>query len=655
MTISRIFGGVVVCATLGSAWAMAEESPDSVYRAIRDNDLAVVQRLVNSGNGNERDKRGTTPLMYAAAVGSLEAMRMLLDHGADVNAANDFGATALMWAITDPEKVRLLLAKGADVNANSKMGKTPLLLAAANDGSSATVRLLLDRGANLQVRDKTQTTPLLAATYANDTATIRLLVDRGAAVNDKRDNGLTPLMYAAQNGNLKAVEWLLARGADVNAVSAPAAEQGVKNGPLALGSFTPLLLAAATSGPEVAKALLDAGARIDARDVRQMTPLMLAIASDHADPRTVRLLLERGANPANRDSNGLTAADWARKYNAPAILHELGLNRERAPEARVILPTALLRKSDPSQAAARSVALLQKMRGSFFANGGCGACHAQNLTAVAVNAAWVSHIPVNEGAKAGELKGALLGYSSFEQPLLQRVDPPVPDILAYALLQLGTQGAPADRTTDAMVHDLAAQQRQAGNWHVGGMARPPMADGDISRTALGIYALKHYAPGGRKPEFQDRVSRAAAWLRSAKPKTTEDLSMQLLGLKWAGDQATARYAARKLVLLQRGDGGWGQTPNLPTDAYATGLVLNAIREAGIPVADPVYRRGVEYLLQTQQTDGSWYVRSRVAKFQPYFESGFAHGPDQWISSAATAWASAALSYAAAPQQLAKAR
>jgi hypothetical protein len=68
-------------------------------------------------------------------------------------------------------------------------------------------------------------------------------------------------------------------------------------------------------------------------------------------------------------------------------LREFGLGRERAPEARVIIPTALLRKSDPAQAAARSVELLQRSSGSFFAQGGCGACHSQNLTAVAVNAA----------------------------------------------------------------------------------------------------------------------------------------------------------------------------------------------------------------------------------------------------------------------------
>ena len=54
------------------------------------------------------------------------------------------------------------------------------------------------------------------------------------------------------------------------------------------------------------------------------------------------------------------------------------------------------------------------------------------------------------------------------------------------------------------------------------------------------------------------------------------------------------------------------------------------------------KRGTNYLLSTQRADGSWYVRSRSPKFQPYFEGGFAYGPDQWISSMATGWATTAL-------------
>ena len=97
------------------------------------------------------------------------------------------------------------------------------------------------------------------------------------------------------------------------------------------------------------------------------------------------------------------------------------------------------------------------------------------------------------------------------------------------------------------------------------------------------------------------------------------------------------------VAAQRPDGGWAQNPNLESDAYATGESLWALHESGLlKPTDPAYRRGVKFLLSTQWPDGSWYVRSRAPKFQPYFESGFAFAHDQWVSSAATSYAVMAL-------------
>jgi hypothetical protein len=74
-------------------------------------------------------------------------------------------------------------------------------------------------------------------------------------------------------------------------------------------------------------------------------------------------------------------------------------------------------------------------------------------------------------------------------------------------------------------------------------------------------------------------------------------------------------------------------------------VLTALRTVGVPAADAGYRRGVSYLLKTQLPDGSWYVKSRSKPFQPYYESGFPHGKDQFISIAASSWATAALALA----------
>jgi hypothetical protein len=82
--------------------------------------------------------------------------------------------------------------------------------------------------------------------------------------------------------------------------------------------------------------------------------------------------------------------------------------------------------------------------------------------------------------------------------------------------------------------------------------------------------------------------------------------------------------------------------------YATGKSLFALPTAGLAPSDPTYARAVGYLLNTQQEDGTWYVRTRALPIQPYFDAGFPHGFDQWISAAGTSWAALALSQAGSP-------
>jgi hypothetical protein len=85
---------------------------------------------------------------------------------------------------------------------------------------------------------------------------------------------------------------------------------------------------------------------------------------------------------------------------------------------------------------------------------------------------------------------------------------------------------------------------------------------------------------------------------------------------------------------------------LPSDAYATGQALVALRESGLfKPGSPGFKLGVEFLLGTEEPEGSWHVRGRSLPVQPLFESGFPHGRDQWISAAGTSWAAMALSLA----------
>lgn len=646
--MGRSFLSSLLVLAFGVVSAFAQNPSDRFYQAIRNNDLSTLRTLLKTADVNLKDQKESTPLMYAAAFGSLDAMRILLDAGADVNAKNALSVSPMLWCAGDLEKVRLLVSKGADVNARSKQNQTPLLIAATHDGASEIVKLLLDKGADASARGFMNTTALLSATYANDTAIVKLLLQKRVDVNAKDVTGQTALMNAASYGNAEVARMLLAKGADVNAAGEAGGQQ-VKNGDIALGSFTALLLGAAYGGPEAIKVLLDAGAKVNVQDVRGMTPLMLAIATDRADARVVRLLLAKGADAAIKSKNGETAADWARKFSNPRILAALGIDKVQAFTAPAIIAADDRKLPTPREAVEKSLPMLQRTGASFLKEGGCVSCHAQNLTAMAVSLARGNKLAVDDATAAVQSKTVRLQWASFEPLILQRVDPPgAMDSLMYSVLHLAVEGAEPDHTVDAIVHNIAGEQRVKGNWTIPGIARPPMEDGDFSRTAICLRSLAAYTLPGRKAEFDERIQRAAGWLKAATPRTTEDRSMQLLGLKWANvDHRELEDGLKKLMALQRADGGWAQTPDLTSDAYATGEVLYTIHELGVSAGHQAYRRGVAYLLKTQLPDGSWHVASRAPKFQPYFQSGFPYDHDQWISSSATAWATMALTHAVA--------
>jgi ankyrin repeat protein len=622
-------------------------SSDDFYKAIRANDLTLLESLIAKSDVNVKDRHGATPLMYAAAVGSVDAVKALLAKGADAKAKNSFDATALMWGAANPEKVRVLVEAGADVNARSKQGMTPLLIAASNAGSIEIVRLLLAEGADPKATDESGTT-LLAAATANDLDLVRLFIEKGVDGNAADIRGNTALQFAASNGNLAMVKLLLSKGADVNAATTRATQ--VRKGPIALSHLTALMYAAPYGTPELLRTLIDAGAKVNARDIRDMTPLMLAVSSETQDPAVVRLLLEKGADVKAKSNLGETALDWARKFGNPAVIRILEDAGGTATPAAQTSSAMILHVADlkPEAAIARSIALLQQASTGFFKESGCVGCHHQNFTAMAVAAARKKGIRVDEEAAAEHLKVVKAQWTGAQEFLLQRLDPPgASDTLAYSLLGLAAVEYPADAITDSMVVNMAQEQQPDGSWGVGGVARSPLEEGNIARTALGIRTLRHYGPKGLQSEFDKRLAKARDFLLEAQAKTTDDWAMLLLGLKWAGASAEKTgVAAKGLLHLQREDGGWAGNPHLESDAYATGEALCALDESGtLKAVDARYQRGVAFLLRTQQADGSWHVKSRAVKFQPYFQSGFPYDHDQWISASGTAMAAMALANA----------
>jgi len=257
-----------------------------------------------------------------------------------------------------------------------------------------------------------------------------------------------------------------------------------------------------------------------------------------------------------------------------------------------------------------------------------------------------SGLPVDERLASNQVKRIAAFLETWRERALQGVGiPGDSDTVGYILLGLSAEKHAPDDATDAMARFVKGQQYPDGGWRIFAH-RPPIESSDIEVTAVSLRSLQIYGPRALREEYQAAVKRAADWLMKAHPETTEDRVFQLLGLRWAGlnsTQAIIRGGVRGLLATQRPDGGWSQIPSLASDAYATGQALVAVREAGgLRATDPAYKRGIVFLLKTQLEDGSWYVKSRSIPFQPFFESGFPHGHDQWVSMAASNWATMAL-------------
>ena len=220
------------------------------------------------------------------------------------------------------------------------------------------------------------------------------------------------------------------------------------------------------------------------------------------------------------------------------------------------------------------------------------------------------------------------------------------DTAGYALLTLELAGHKPDDRTEAVAEYLVKTQADRGYWKTVSN-RPPSEASDFTATYLALRGLRVWGGKDQKERAEKRVKASREWLFKSKPKDTEDRVFRLFALKEVkADDKEIGAAAWELLKTQRADGGWGQLDAMASDAYATGSAMVALHEAaGLSPNHPAYSRGVAFLVKTQEPDGSWWVKSRSKPFQPYYEGGFPHFKNQFISSTASGWATTALVYA----------
>ena len=413
----------------------------------------------------------------------------------------------------------------------------------------------------------------------------------------------------------------------------------------------PLGNAAGFGNVRLIQRLLDRGADVNARGRGGRSILIDLVNSDSFPVESVTTLIERGADTNGRTEAGQTALDFAiLRGQTPIVdlLVKAGAKPGKTSSGRVSPP-----KSAGSVRAAllRTIPLLQRSDIGFVQKTGCVSCHHNTLTAMTIAAARSAGVPVDDQAARTQLASIASYIDVWSERTLQGLGIPGDnDTVSSVLIGMAAQQHPPDPATDALARYLKSRQSPDGHWRPIAH-RPPLESSAIQATAASLRALQVYALKARRNEYETAIERAKEWLKQAPAATTQDRAFQILGLRWAGEdrETLRRKVASDLLRQQRTDGGWGELPSLSSDAYATGQALVALKEAGaLAVTDPAYQRGVEFLLSTQLEDGSWYLKSRSIPFQPYFESGFPHGPDQWISAAATNWAAMALVAAAGP-------
>jgi len=290
--------------------------------------------------------------------------------------------------------------------------------------------------------------------------------------------------------------------------------------------------------------------------------------------------------------------------------------------------------------AQRALDLLEKTSPTFIQKGGCNSCHNQMLAAAAQ--AFARSRGVSTGNTIAQLPAEVSEASTERYIEYSFAGGGGVTALSFDLFARALAGEPADARIRAEIHFIEGLQQPQGYWRGGG-SRPPLTFDDFTPTAYMIHALDTYAPSSEAGETSERIARARDWLITTKAERTQERAFRLLGLVWShADRNAVSAAIRDVQVLQREDGGWSQQPALPSDAYATGVALFALASAGVPATQSSYVDGLKYLLRTQAADGTWHVRTRAIPIQPYFESGYPYGHDQWISAAGAAYATLAI-------------
>ena len=268
-----------------------------------------------------------------------KGVKSLLEQKADPNSVDEDGDYLLMYAAlySSVECMQLLIEKGSNVNAKNKIDETALMWSVHD---VAKMKLLIEHGADVNAKAKTGNTPLLIASIGHGKYdAVKLLIDKGAdalAVNNRKENALT---RASLFGDTTTVSLLLSRGIDINALSTDSTtallnaalnvnsrvviqllERGADPDKICFFGLTALSASVTINDRESVKAILKKAKKINIQGGGGVTPLMWAVYNEHDNVDIINALLEKGADVNIKSSDGSTALSWALKKGNTATV-----------------------------------------------------------------------------------------------------------------------------------------------------------------------------------------------------------------------------------------------------------------------------------------------------------------------------------------------
>ena len=271
-----------------------------LHDAVRDGDIEELNLFLNVGaKVDARDDSLETPLHYAVREDKDEIAEILIQNGAYVDAVNKNGKSPLNLAVDKGHLniVEIMLRHGVDGSniTNMRTKNTNhtyhLLHEAADKGYPEVAKLLLENGADVDVRAFYNYTPLFYASKKGHVKVAKVLLENGADSNARQFDQNTPLHYAAINGHLEIAKLLLQNEADVNAIDEH--------------QESPLHYAISDVGhAEIAELLIQNGADVNAREERGITPLHFAASNGFSI--IVEILLKHGAKRDLKNNEGMT-------------------------------------------------------------------------------------------------------------------------------------------------------------------------------------------------------------------------------------------------------------------------------------------------------------------------------------------------------------